>query len=61
MTVHIRNDILFILNEEMNKMKKKTILFVDNASHHKTTINLTDITVQYLYPNTTTIIQPLDQ
>lgn len=61
MTVTIWNNILSILDEDMNKIKKNIIIFVDNASCHKTTITLKNIKVQYLPPNTTAIIQPLDQ
>ena len=61
MTAHIWNEILSILDEEMIKIKKDIILFVDNATCHKTTKELEKISVQFLPPNTTAIIQPLDQ
>lgn len=56
MTTSLWNSILSKIDEEMKEM-----LFVDNASCHKTTVKLGNICVQYLPPNTTALIQPLDQ
>lgn len=61
MTVAIWNEILSLLDNEMIKLNKHIVLFVDNASCHKTIIELSNIEIQYLPPNTTAIIQPLDQ
>lgn len=60
MTTVLWHEILQSLDIEMQKLNKKIVLFVDNASCHKTP-HLTNIVVQFLPPNTTALIQPLDQ
>lgn len=45
----------------MSKLNRKIVLFIDNASCHKVTVDLQNINVQFLPPNTTALIQPLDQ
>lgn len=57
MTVTTWNEILAILDSDMVKNNKKIILFIDNASCHKVTINLSNIEIQFLPPNTTAVIQ----
>ncbi|XP_055905882.1 tigger transposable element-derived protein 6-like [Eupeodes corollae] len=61
MTQDIWTQILFSLDEEMIKQQRKIILFVDNAACHKKLDNLKNINLQFLPPNATSIIQPLDQ
>lgn len=61
MTRDLWCEILLSLDAEMEKQGRKIILFVDNASSHKTSAVLTNIVVQYLPANTTSIAQPLDQ
>lgn len=61
MTGCIWDQILSHLDKEMEKLNKKIVLFVDNASCHKTTMDLDNIELIFLPPNTTSIIQPLDQ
>ncbi|XP_055371988.1 tigger transposable element-derived protein 6-like [Condylostylus longicornis] len=57
----IWEDILTSLEEEMEKNNRKIILFVDNAGCHKTSRNFSNINIQFLPLNTTSITQPLDQ
>lgn len=45
----------------MVKGNKKIILLIGNASCHKVTTSLSNIEVKFLPPNTTALIQPLDQ
>lgn len=60
MTSAVWHEIMISLDMEMQKENKKIILFVDNASCHKSP-DLTNIRVEFLPPNTTATIQPLDQ
>lgn len=48
---------------KMVKQKRKVLLFADNADCHKLDkgIVLKNVTIQFLPPNTTSLIQPLDQ
>lgn len=49
------------LNREMRQRNKKILLLVDNAGPHgKTPPDLSNITIKYLPPNTTSHLQPLD-
>lgn len=63
MTSFIWTDIMKELDLKFRKDGKKIILFVDNASCHKLVddIVLANIKIVFLPPNTTSIIQPLDQ
>lgn len=61
MTTNLWHEILHSLDSEMQIENKKIIWCVDNASCHKTPQHLTNIEVQFLPPNTTALIQPLDQ
>jgi len=49
------------LNKEMRRKNKKILLLLDNAGvHGKEHDSLSNVTVKYLPPNTTTHLQPLD-
>lgn len=62
MTHSIFTDILNNFNKKLNLQKRNIILFIDNAPCHKLfNIELSNIKVIFLPPNTTCIIQPLDQ
>lgn len=61
MTTVIWNSILTDFNKNLQKENKKIVLIVDNASCHKTHLTFSNIDVEFLPPNTTSIIQPLDQ
>lgn len=63
MTCELWNKILIDFNKTLEKQKRNIILFVDNAQPHKLEcgITLKNISLQFLPPNTTSVIQPLDQ
>lgn len=46
---------------ELKKQKKMILLLVDNCPAHPTISNLTNITLVFLPPNTTSVLQPMDQ
>lgn len=48
-------------DKEMKKKKKKIIIFVDNCTAHGDLPKLTNITLKFFPPNTTSKLQPLDQ
>jgi len=48
------------LNRKFKSEDRKILLFVDNCPSHPT-ITLSNIKLQFLPPNTTSLIQPLDQ
>lgn len=50
---------LLSLNKEMKK--KKILIFIDNCTAHGDIPRLSNIKVEYLPPNTTSKLQPLDQ
>lgn len=49
------------LDKQMKKKKKKILMFVDNCSAHGDIPTLKNVKVQFLPPNTTSKLQPLDQ
>ena len=63
MTNEIWTTILSDFDQKMKEMNRKVALFVDNAPCHSLDKNktLSHIKVYFLPPNTTSIIQPLDQ
>lgn len=52
---------LQFFDQKMRAQEWKVLLFLDNASCHPKDIHLTNVTLQYLPPNTTSHLQPLDQ
>ena len=62
MTQREFNKIVKRFDRDRRLAGRKVILIVDNASSHLTTdqLNLTNVTVYFLRPNTTTKLQPLD-
>ena len=48
-------------NSKMKRLKKKVILFIDNCPDHPVVDNLSHVTVHYLPPQTTSLLQPCDQ
>jgi hypothetical protein len=53
------------INEEFRTKKRQVLLLVDNASSHslndgETLLQLSNITLKYLPPNTTSHLQPMD-
>jgi hypothetical protein len=59
MTSWIWSDILQKFDRELGN--RKILLFADNASCHKIDETLKNITIIFMPPNTTSLIQPLDQ
>jgi hypothetical protein len=45
----------------MNQQQNKFLLYVDNCSAHPSIDNLKSINLQFLPPNTTSKLQPMDQ
>ena len=60
MTSTLFKDWVNDVNKQMRKQKRKIILFLDNATSH-THDKLSNVTLKFLPPNTTSAIQPLDQ
>jgi hypothetical protein len=62
MQTSIFNDYLKDLNNEMKKQNRNILLLLDNAPTHSISesINLTNVRVHFLPPNTTTFLQPCD-
>ena len=48
-------------NSRMKQLDKKVILFIDNCPGHPEVNDLSNVTVQYLPPQTTSHLQPCDQ
>lgn len=48
-------------DSELMKKKKKILLLVDNCPAHPKVSNLKNINLQFLPPNTTSVLQPVDQ
>ncbi|KAG6611715.1 uncharacterized protein IUM83_17222 [Phytophthora cinnamomi] len=60
MTSVIFDEWLHHFNMRMAASNRKVLLLVDNASCHKILRNLTHVTVHFLPPNMTSVVQPLD-
>ena len=60
MTSHIYTEWLHNWDTEMRQKGRKILLFVDNCTAHPE-VELTNIRVFFLPPNTTSLIQPMDQ
>lgn len=61
MTREIMTEWLHQFDNKMQKEKKKIALFLDNAASHPRDVELRNIKIVWLLPNTTCICQPLDQ
>lgn len=61
MTQDIMNEWLLQFDRKMVRQKRKILLFLDNAASHPREVNLQNIKVIFLPPNTTSMCQPLDQ
>ena len=48
-------------DRDLLKKKKKILLLVDNCPAHPNVTDLTSITLAFLPPNTTSVLQPMDQ
>ena len=62
MQVFIWNDYLKKLDAQMRLQNRKILLLVDNAPVHivNEDVNLTNVTIHFLPPNTTSHLQPCD-
>lgn len=60
MTALIFEEVLKTFNRKMKLEKRKVILFLDNATSHPH-LNLSNVKLEFLPPNTTSECQPLDQ
>ncbi|GBO21500.1 Tigger transposable element-derived protein 4 [Araneus ventricosus] len=60
-TTDIMSDWLVELDNKIKKQKRKSILFMDNATSRPDDLKLKNITLAFLPPNTTSMLQPLDQ
>lgn len=61
MTSTLWSEIIQELDNDMVAKDKNILLFVDNASCHKINFKPRNIEIEFLPPNTTALIQPLDQ
>lgn len=60
MTSVIFEEYIVKLNNKMQEQNRQILLFLDNASVHKE-LNMSNVTMKFFPPNTTTELQPLDQ
>ena len=61
MTGELWGKIMASFNSKMRSKNRKVVLFCDNASCHKLANELIHVKIVFMPPNTTSIIQPLDQ
>ena len=61
MTSAIFTEWIHAFDKKMKSQDRHVLLLLDNAPSHATNINLTNVKMQLLPPNTTSILQPLDQ
>lgn len=61
MTRSIMIDWLLDMDKKMGFQKRKILLFLDNAGSHPRELNLKNIKIIFLPPNTTSVCQPMDQ
>ncbi|GBL66873.1 hypothetical protein AVEN_38221-1 [Araneus ventricosus] len=59
MSTEIMSDWLVEFDNKMKK-KRKSILFMDNATSHPDDLKLKNINLVFLPPNTSSMLQPLD-
>lgn len=60
MTSTVFHEFLTKFDRKMRLQQRKVLLFLDNASCH-TDADLTNVQLEFLPPNTTSIFQPMDQ
>ena len=60
MTAAIFTEWLSGWNDELVASGREVLLFIDNCSAHPSNCNFSNINLQFLPPNTTSILQPLD-
>ena len=61
MTSQLMTQWLTTLDKKLKSEKRNILLFLDNAPSHPANVELSNVKVQFLPPNTTSVIQPMDQ
>lgn len=61
MTSNLFESWLKKLNKKMKTEKRKIVLFIDNCAAHNTIPKMENVKIEFLPPNTTSKLQPLDQ
>lgn len=61
MTAELFTEWLLGLHSNMMKQKQKILLLIDNCTAHNNLPELGNVRVEFLPPNTTSCLQPLDQ
>lgn len=61
MTSSLFEEWLQTVDKQMKKSRRNILLIVDNCPAHNTTVKLTNVNLKFLPPNTTSVIQPMDQ
>lgn len=61
MTRELFSEWLLKLDDQMRKENRKILLIVDNCSAHIVNVRLTHVRLEFLPPNNTSLLQPLDQ
>ena len=61
MTSILFNQWLSNWNRKLHSQNRKVLLFIDNCPAHNLMGNFTNIEIQFLPPNTTSVLQPMDQ
>ena len=60
MTSRLNNEMLIKLNKKMKLQNRNILLFLDNCPAHPK-LEFSNITLQFFPPNTTSMLQPMDQ
>lgn len=60
MTSVIFEEYLYEWNRKLQDRGRNVLLFVDNCSAHPTNLQLSNIKIEFLPPNTTSLMQPMD-
>lgn len=61
MTSNIFTEFVLKWDRQLEKNKRKILLVIDNCSAHPEISGLTNIRIEFLPPNSTSVIQPMDQ
>jgi hypothetical protein len=62
MTCNLFEEFLQTLNAKMAAKNRNILLFIDNcAAHPKHVAHLSNVHVEFLHPNMTSVVQPVDQ
>ena len=61
MTGEIWKEWLRLVNKKMAQQKRKVLLFADNRPAHPVVTRLKAVAEHFLLPNTTAVLQPMDQ